>query len=170
MSTELLLIQQAPGSLLSHVLTSHRDAQGFICMDHMDELGAAKSELSSLAAEGKISYLEDIQVHRYCPTVPLDLLLSRAHTHTHSRSSQTSSSSWITITIIIHHHHYAVSVPCSRVFTWRASVCVCARMGWKITRKWYACCYPVTTRASSSSRSDIHTTRRQCAKAKGPRV
>jgi hypothetical protein len=37
-------------------------------------------------------------------------------------------------------------------------------MGWKITRKWYACCSPATTRASSSSRSDIPTTGRQSAK------
>ena len=91
-------------------------------MDHMDEFGAAKSELSSLAAEGKISYTEDIQVHRYCPTAALALLMSHTLSHTLSVFS-------IIIIIIIDHQQHSSSSLCyvcavSPCF-YLACVCVC---------------------------------------------
>ena len=94
-------------------------------MDHMDEFGAAKSELSSLAAEGKISYTEDIQVHRYCPTAALALVLS------HTLSYTLSVFSIIIIIILIDHQQHSSPSSCyvcvvSPCF-YLACVCVCVR-------------------------------------------
>lgn len=43
------------------ILMRRITVQGFICMDHFDELAEAKAELAALANEGKLKYVEDIQ-------------------------------------------------------------------------------------------------------------
>lgn len=43
------------------ILMRRMTVQGFICIDHMDELGEAKSELLELVKDGKIRFKEDVR-------------------------------------------------------------------------------------------------------------
>ena len=62
------------------ILMRRITVQGFICIDHMDELAEAKAELATLVGGGKLKYSEDIQegLANYPATVRM--LLSGANT------------------------------------------------------------------------------------------
>ena len=43
------------------ILMRRINVQGFICTDHLAELGEAKAEIEALVKEGKVKYTEDIR-------------------------------------------------------------------------------------------------------------